>query len=193
MIRRQRIKDVELIKMIMSGDQEINKAIEYILYRYSDKITTYLMKQNCSKEDAEDVLYEGLSIFMMNVRGEKFQGESSVNTYLTAICKRIWFRKFNKKMLHIKWERSETKGLEEVVEESILSKELSQGLEILMNNLKEKCKEVLKLWSLSYSLEEIKNKLGYSNPQVVANKKNLCLKELRKQLNENPGLKDLII
>jgi len=192
MIRRGKIKDVELIKMILKGDQEMNSAIEYILAKHADKISAYLMKQNCGKEEAEDVLYEGLSVFMMSVRSGKFQMESSINTYLIGICKRIWFKKFNRKILHKKWEETEYRESERWYEENEITSELAQGLEVLMSNLKERCKEVLQLWSLSYKMEEIRDKLGYSSTQVVMNKKNLCLKELRKQLIDNPKLKDLI-
>ena len=193
MIRKVDIKDDELIKMIMQGGRQINKAIEYILSQQGDKIKDYLMKQNCEKVEAEDVLYEGLSVFVMNVRSKKFQSKSSINTYLIGICKRIWFKKFKRMMLHKKWKENELKELEGSYDTTELTKELSQGLEILMTNLKDKCKEVLRLWSLSYSMEEIRNKLGYTNIQVVRNKKNLCLKELRQQLTDNPELKDLII
>jgi len=186
------INDAELIKMIIQGNQEMNSAIEYILSKQASKITDYLMKQNCGKEEAEDVLYEGLSIFIMNVRSDKFRNDSSINTYLTAICKRIWYKKFNKMLLHKKWKEAEIRELEAPYEENEITTELSQGLEILMANLKDKCKEVLKLWSLSYNMEEIRDQLGYSNTQVVMNKKNLCLKELRKQLTDNPKLKGLI-
>ncbi len=78
-------------------------------------------------------------------------------------------------------------------EENVLTRELKTGLDILMTNLKDKCKEVLKLWSLSYNMTEIAEKLAYTNTQVVMNKKNLCLRELRKQLADNPKLADLII
>ena len=186
------VKDTELIKMILLGSQEMNQAIEYILKKQADAIVGYLMKQNCEKEEAEDVLYEGLSVFIMNVRSGKFQMKSSINTYLIAICKRIWYKRFNKKILHQKWEDYERKESETFYEDNSITTELSEGLEILMNNLKDKCKEVLKLWSLNYSMKEIGHKLGYSNPQVVMNKKNLCLKELRKQLSDNPKLRELI-
>lgn len=197
MMQRRKREDDELVKMILLGGKEMNEAIEYILAQNADKIIEYLVKQNCGKEEAQDVLYEGLSIFIMTVRVKKFQADSSIYTYLTAICKRIWFKKFNRKVLHQKWEMSvlrESKtSYETSFEENVITKELSEGLEFLMNHLKAKCKEVLRLWSLSYSIEEIQNKLGYSSRQVVANKKNLCLKELRKQLNDHPELKDLII
>lgn len=186
------IEDIELIKMIMKGDQAMNSAIEYILSKQANKIKDYLMKQNCGKEEAEDVLYEGLSVFIMSVRSRKFKNESSIGTYLIGICKRIWYKRFNKMMLHKKWKETELRELDVPYEENIITTELSQGLQILMANLKDKCKEVLQLWSLSYSMEEIRDKLGYSKIQVVMNKKNLCLKELRQQLIDNPKLKDLI-
>lgn len=193
MTKKGGISDAELIDMIMQGNQEMNSAIEYILSQQANKITGYLIKKNCGKEEAEDVLYEGLSILIMNVRSNKFRSDSSIGTYLIGVCKRIWYKKFNKMLLHKKWEETEIRELEVPYEENEITTELSQGLEILMANLKDKCKEVLQLWSLSYNMEEIRDKLGYTNTQVVMNKKNLCLKELRKQLTDNPKLKDLII
>ncbi|MFT6744957.1 MAG: DNA-binding CsgD family transcriptional regulator, partial [Bacteroidia bacterium] len=58
---------------------------------------------------------------------------------------------------------------------------------------KDKCKEVLQLWSMSFSMTEIAEKLDYTSSQVVMNKKNLCLKELRKQLADNPNLANLLV
>ena len=139
MIRRGGIEDVELIKMIMQGSQEMNRAIEYILSKQACKIQDYLMKQNCGKEEAEDVLYEGLSVFIMNVRSRKFLGESSINTYITGICKRIWFKKFNKMLLHKKWKEIELRELDRTYEENEISSELTQGLEILMTNRAGRC------------------------------------------------------
>ena len=171
MIRREGKTDIELIEMIMQGSQKMNRAIEYILSKQADKIEGYLMKQNCGKEEAEDVLYEGLSVFIINVRSGKFQNKSSISTYLIGICKRIWFKKFRRMMVHKKWEEVELNEPDTRYEENELTTELSQGLEILMTNLKDKCKEVLHLWSLSYNMEEIRDKLGFSNTQIVMNKK----------------------
>ena len=186
------IKDSKLIEMILLGNQDMNKAIEHILKEHAEFVMDYLMKQSCQKEEAEDVLYEGLSVFVLNVRSGKFENKSSISTYLIAICKRIWYKRFNKKMLHKKWSQEEQQEPELEYEVPIVTEELSHGLDLLMNNLKEKCKEVLKLWSLSYTMKEIADKLGYSNTQVVMNKKNLCLKELRKHLADNPKLMELI-
>jgi RNA polymerase sigma factor (sigma-70 family) len=193
MFESKQISDTKLIQMINQGDNAMNKAIEHILTTQAQKIEGYIMQHSGSKEEAEDALYEGLAAFTINVRAGKFNGESTINTYLTAICKGIWFKKFKRMMVHKKWEDAELNKPQNLYEENVLTRELKTGLDILMTNLKDKCKEVLKLWSLSYNMTEIAEKLAYTNTQVVMNKKNLCLRELRKQLADNPKLADLII
>ena len=187
MFESKQISDTTLIQMINQGDNAMNKAIEHILTTQAQKIEGYIMQHSGSKEEAEDALYEGLAAFTINVRAGKFNGESTINTYLTAICKGIWFKKFKRMMVHKKWEDAELNKPQNPYEENVLTIELKTGLDILMTNLKDKCKEVLKLWT------EIAEKLGYTNTQVVMNKKNLCLRELRKQLADNPKLAHLII
>lgn len=127
MIQRRKRKDDELIKMILLGGRKTNEAIKHILAQNADKIIGYLVKQNCGKEDAQDIFYESLSIFIMNVRSEKFQEDSSIHTYLAAICKRIWFRKFNRKVLHQKWEIGVLRESKSSYEDNVITEELSEG------------------------------------------------------------------
>ena len=47
----------------------------------------------------------------------------------------------------------------------------------LSTNLGEKCRKVLQMWSMSYSMTEIAEAVGYSNAQVAMNKKNACMKQ----------------
>lgn len=192
MLESKKISDAELIKMINQGETAMNKAIGHILETHAAKIEGYLIKQSGSPEEAEDALYEGVAAFIVNVQRGSFNGESTIGTYLTSICKGIWFKKFKRMMVHKKWEAAEMDKPQNLYEETIITKELKGGLDLLMSNLKDKCKEVLELWSMSYTMTEIAEKLGYTSSQVVMNKKNLCLKELRKQLADNPKLANLI-
>ncbi|PCJ65171.1 MAG: hypothetical protein COA58_09920 [Bacteroidetes bacterium] len=192
MFESKKISDKELIVMINQGDAAMNKAIEYILDTQAPKIKGYILKKSGNLEEAEDALYEGIAAFIVNVKSKKFNGESTISTYLTSICKGIWFKKFQRMMVHKKWEDAELNKPQNLYEESVLTKELKSGIDFLLSNLKDKCKEVLQLWSLSFNMTEIAEKLGYSNTQVVMNKKNLCLRELRKQLADNPQLANLI-
>ncbi len=191
--RTKKIADEQLIAMIKEGGRAMNKAIENILQLHGDKIKGYLLKLSESMEEAEDAFHEGLAAFIMNVRKGSFKGESAISSYLISICKNIWFKKFKRMMIHKKWEDAELNNPENNYEETVITKDLKNGLEFLMQNLKEKCKEVLNLWALSYSMTEIAEQLGYTNTQVVMNKKNLCLKELRQQLTDNPNLAQLVV
>lgn len=94
-------------------------------------------------------------------------------------------------MVHQKWEESEMAEGQVIYTETVLTKELRHNLEFLLDGLKDKCREVLNLWAYSYSMSEIAQMLAYSSPQVVMNKKNLCLKELRKILADNPKVAEL--
>ncbi|MFT5817503.1 MAG: RNA polymerase sigma factor (sigma-70 family) [Lentimonas sp.] len=193
MFESKKISDNELIKMINQGDNAMNQAIEHILDTHATKIEGYIMKQNSSPEEAEDALYEGIAAFIVNVQRGSFNGESTIGTYLTSICKGIWFKKFQRMLVHKKWEAAELEKPQNQYEETVITKELKGGLDFLMTNLKDKCKEVLQLWSMSFSMTEIAEKLDYTSSQVVMNKKNLCLKELRKQLADNPNLANLLV
>ena len=113
------------------------------------------MRQSGSREEAEDALYEGMAGFIVNVKSGKFNQESTINTYLTSICKRIWFKKFKRMMVHKNWVKTELNKSQGFHEIYIITKELKNGLEILMTNLKDKCKEILQLWSLGYNMSEI--------------------------------------
>ena len=48
------------------------------------------------------------------------------------------------------------------------------------------------MWAQKYSMKEIAAALGYSNEQVVRNKKNHCLKELKELVRKNPEVRNLI-
>ncbi len=192
MTESKQIKDVELIAMIRQGKQAMNTAIEHILHMHGSKIQGYILRQSGSVEEAEDALYEGVAAFILNIHEGKFNGDSSVSTYLTSICKGIWFKKFKRMMVHKKWKDAEMEKPQNLYEENVITQDLKNGLDVLMSRLKDKCKEVLNLWSLSYNMTEIAEKLGYTSSQVVMNKKNMCLKELRKQLGDNPQLAQLI-
>ncbi len=192
MLKKRKTDDQTLVHWIQNGQNQVNDAMEYILETYGERIKAFIMKLSGSREEAEDVLYEGLAAFILNVRKGRYRGESTIQTYITSICKGIWFKKFKRMQVHDKWMENEMKENKTETVNHVLTRELQSGLDMLMKKLKDKCKEVLNLWAWSYNMQEIAEQLNYSNAQVVMNKKNLCLKELRKLLHDDPGLVDLI-
>ena len=56
----------------------------------------------------------------------------------------------------------------------------------------ERCKKILELWKLSYSMEEIAAEVGFSSAQMARKNKYRCHKRLIELLEKHPKLKDLL-
>lgn len=74
----------------------------------------------------------------------------------------------------------------------IMEEDRRSGVNEILASLKDKCREVLLMWSQKYSMKEIAQAIGYSNDQVVRNKKNHCMKELKERVRNNPQIRQLI-
>lgn len=187
MLKRILYSEKDIIDDIKSGGSKQDRAIVHLLKKHESKITKFITFRKGSIEDAEDVLQEGITELVLNIRNGRFKGGSSLATYLFAICKNIWYKKFKK------LDRSETYKSQQTPDDidkinpeiQLISEEQKTLILALFDHLKTKCKEVLYLWGLNYSMKEIAEKLAYSNDQVVMNKKNLCLKELRERLKND--------
>ena len=193
MFKSKDYSDEDLVKMILQGGRSMNIATSHILEKHGRRIKLHLLEQTESMEEAEDALYEGIAAFIMNVRKGSYRGESPIRVYITSICRRIWFKKFKRMMLHKKFEDIEKEKPRNLYEEHILTSDMKKSVDILMSTLKQKCQDVLHLWAMSYSMTEIAEQLNMSSSQVVMNKKNLCLKELRNQIEAKPQLAKLVL
>ena len=60
-----------------------------------------------------------------------------------------------------------------------------------MKNLSESCREILNLYMLNHSEEEISNMLNMADPKAVNNKKNYCKDKLRKMVLNDPLLEEV--
>lgn len=194
MFSRKKFTDQTLIKAIRAGGRPGDQAISYLLEHELGKVKHLVLRRNGSEADAEDVFMEGLTALIMNIRKEKFRGESAVSTYLFAICKGIWHKRFRKSV-----REGEVKDQLVVAEEdhhtpeiSLMDSEQKQLLLDLFARLREKCSEVLLQWANGFSMQEIAEQLGYGNGQVVMNKKNKCLKQLHQLMESNPAVQKMV-
>lgn len=189
MLKRLLYKESDILDDIKSGGKMEDRAITYLIKKNEEKIMKFVKGRKGTIEDAEDVFQEGIAQLVINIRTNKFKEGSSIATYLYAICKNIWFKKFKKttRIGEIESSIEERKSEKNNPEVKVINEEQKHLILSLFDHLKAKCKEVLYLWSLNYSMKEIADRLDYSSDQVAMNKKNLCLVELRKRLKSDQG------
>ncbi len=184
--------DKEIILAIQEGGQQLEKMVTYLYSRkdLKDWVVHFVIRNQGSKEDAEDVFQEGISHFVMNVKNGKYQSKSTLKTYLISICKRLWYAIYHKaeKLATLKANMDSKEELTDSPEAITLYKEQADLLKGILEQLGEKCQQILELWSLGYSMKEIAKKVGYKNENVVSKKKHNCQKKLTAFLKERPDL-----
>ncbi|MEO1260698.1 MAG: sigma-70 family RNA polymerase sigma factor [Bacteroidota bacterium] len=185
--------DQSIIESIQAGGKTMESAMRY-LYEQSEirkKVLQFVRLKNGSDEDGEDVFQDGISHLVMNIRKGVFRGESSLQTYLMVICKKLWFYKFNRqvKLNAIKKEipTPEISDIE-TPEKILIYKERSKMVKVILEKIGSPCKEILSLWALSYSMKEMAGKLGYKNEGSMRKKKHQCQKKIMELIKSQSSL-----
>ena len=138
----------DLVEDIKKGGINEQKAITHLIRENEGKILSFVTSRNGSTADGEDIFQEGLTALILNIRDGKFKGDSSINTYLFAICKGIWYKKFRKVVRDREYQSSLTVEEEdyETPEYNMMDTEQKDLILELFGHLKAKCKETLYMW-----------------------------------------------
>ncbi len=74
-----------------------------------------------------------------------------------------------------------------------MSNETKDLLGQILSRLGEKCEKILELWKLSYSMEEIADKVGLLNAGVARRQRYNCYQKLMNLLEKEPNLRKSLI
>jgi len=194
MLRLLPFSDEQLVNLLGQGGSKEERAIKWLLQKNGQAVKTFVLKNNGSEEQANEVLYTAVTSLIFNIRSGKFNGQSALGTYLYAIAKRQWYKVFAKEREGTKkeeeWHRFEADHV--AYEDVSLQADRVDSLQELLSSLHAGCKEVLMLWSQHFNMEEIADQLGYKNAQVAMNKKSKCFKQMLTVVDESPALKSIL-
>lgn len=187
------LNDAQLVAAIKSGGQTRQQAIAQI---YNDsqlkqRVIHFVKKNSGIQQDGVDMFHEGIIVLDRNIRQEKFRGDGSLKGYLLSTCKLLWMNQIRKNT-RVSYTDDNFK-LDETVHETPESLSLQQEQTIvlrkLLASLGEKCQKVLELWKLSYSMEEIAERVGLKDAAVARKQKYRCYQSLLQKIEGNVGLK----
>lgn len=183
--------DAEIIDNL-SHNREVDLSLKYLYRSHYEFLGRYVVNNNGSWDDAQDIFQEVMVAFINLVKAGKFRGESSIKTFLYSLNKNIWLNELKKRgrtqLREMKYETSSEKT-EHGVSAALEAREANAGLMKVMEELGETCKKILLLYYYeNQSMKEILTSLNYENEQVVRNKKYKCLKRLEELLTENKSL-----
>lgn len=185
-----------LYEDIKHGGVKRQKAISIIYQdlKLKNQIVAYVKRNSGSRDEGIDVFHEGIIALDDNIRKNKFRGEGDLNAYLYSICRFLWLNKLkrNKRMVYTENE-SELDQVQHHTPESLsLESEQKEIINQLLNRIGDKCKKILELWKLSYSMEEIAERVGLGNAGIARRQRYNCYQKLLKIVDEESGLRNVL-
>ncbi len=184
--------DNQFLAAITGGGTGREAALRGI---YSDnelkrKVIAFVRNRQGNADDGQDMFHEGIIVLDRNIREGKFRGEAPLKGYLYSICRFLWMNQLRKNA-------HTTQGAEAVLanepdaytpEITLITEERKSLLNGLLSQLGERCQRVLELWKLSYSMEEIAEKLDFSSADMARKAKYRCHLSLMELLQQNPDM-----
>ncbi len=184
-------KDTDLVSALKGSEIERRQALQYFFQnpRLMKWVLKYVQVQGGSEQDGKDVFEESFILFERQIRTGNYRGESSLETYFHGIARWQWVAFRRKKRPTESVEMLSTTPDEQGSPEKILiSEERRIILSNLMTQVGERCRKLIGLFQLNYSMREIREMQGYSSDQVAANEVHSCREKLKKVIQQRPDL-----
>jgi RNA polymerase sigma factor (sigma-70 family) len=176
------MKDTHIIELIKGND--LSKASAK-LYAYFPVIKKLVLKNNGTKQDAEDIYQEALIILCRKVQDNNFILSSSLNTYLYSVCRFLWSDALKHKNKSIVMERTELLVHNEEIEEDAKEESDLRLAEKAFQMIGENCKELLLLFYFKkLSFKQIASQMRFASEQVAKNQKYRCIEKAKENLKK---------
>jgi RNA polymerase sigma factor (sigma-70 family) len=176
--------DARILDLLRQGDEE---AL-VMLYRSNRKpVTAFVLRNNGTRDDAEDMLQEALVVLWERVRSGRFQYTAKLDTFVYATVKNMWMRRLFSKRREVRESQTHEEspdGAPSALEEMITGEE-SRIVKEALDRLGEPCRKLLLLfyWE-ELSMDDIAARLGFANAETAKSKKYQCKKALQALLLE---------
>jgi len=159
-------------------------AITYAYKKFYPSVANYIRLNGGTDDDAKDIFQEAMTILFYKTQNDNFYLNCKLNTYLYSISRNLWLtelKRLNKKS-------QEINDFDEIISDNELSLEEAEekiknqkNLKISLDNLGEPCKSILTAFYIEQlSMQEIADKMGYTNAENAKNQKYKCLLRLKK-------------
>lgn len=188
-MREESWSDEQIIQAIQGEEEKREDALHYIYQQsgWKKMIIAFIMRNKGSEEDARDLFQEALVAFDREIREKKYDGTGNLRGYFRGIARHLWLNmlRSRKKMPLENTEVPENP--DESYEASFVSADLQAFFLKMLDKLEGRCRRVMELWMLNYSMKEIAKDLGLANAGQAKKAKCRCQRKLDDFLDQNPN------
>ncbi|MEM6343868.1 MAG: sigma-70 family RNA polymerase sigma factor [Bacteroidota bacterium] len=174
-----------LIKTAKKSPEKLEEAFRPYVERQFPKRLNYILKSNSiSKEDAEEIVWDGFLALFENLKAGKIKEENKLNAYFSGILNNLVKKFFarDKARLWLDFADYMTDAL--IYYFTHRESERWQLIEENFQYLTKKCQEILNLFYFKgYSFKEIAPQMALGSPDSARTTKKRCLKSLANRVN----------
>jgi RNA polymerase sigma factor (sigma-70 family) len=151
-----------------------------------------LIKRNSgTEENARDIFQEAMIIFYEKVLRTDFELTASVQTYLYAVSRNLWLKFLRDNRREIPVDLQDQKSENLMRDENPFFKNdrvntLTKSVHQYLDKLGNPCRKILiYYYYFKLSMDDIAERLGYSNSNSVKSQKYKCIERLKKTVPDN--------
>jgi RNA polymerase sigma-70 factor (ECF subfamily) len=181
--------DQEIIEQLRLSGNDKRKSEEQLFNRFAYFIREGMTKHALSEDESFDAYSDTVLAAIQNIQTAHFEARASLKTYLYQIFHNkcvdlLRKRTTNKNSVHRPDSISDRLLLLSDTARSVVQKLIDQAdwklLREKLNQLEEKCRQLLLYWGDNYSDREIASLLQYKTADVVKTSRLRCMERLRK-------------
>ncbi len=188
-------RDAYIIKKLSSEQKpDREEAMLYLYQQMYDKVQHYILKNNGSTYETEDVFQDSLIALYKHARAGRLGAHIKLEAYFFTICKNHWLKELQKKKRTVAFtDQHENISIEESQESILLNDERKMLMDQVLRRIGEVCYKILQYYYCEKRrMREIARLMSLTNEQAAKDKKSSCMKKLRILIRENPHLLELL-
>ncbi len=161
---------------------ENNFAFGELYNQYFTMVGKFVVHNNGSWTDAEDIFQDTMVVLIEKLRSENFLLTASVKTYIMAIAKHLWLKRLRSSKRETYMQDYHYEQIAEEIDESIDNeKSYRDKLQYFLTKVTDHCKTLVHdMFFKNKSIEQIQEDYGYSNKHNAQNQKHKCMKQIKR-------------
>jgi RNA polymerase sigma factor (sigma-70 family) len=160
---------------------ESNGTYREMYALYFDDVRRFIMARKGSMEDAEDIFQDTMVILIEKLRRDNFQLTASLKTYIVAIAKYNWFKKYKTAQKETFVTAAFSNEFYLAVDDAVVSeKTYWERIKTAMHKITGHCNRLLQdMFFKNKPAAVIQKEYGYSSLHNTQNQKYKCLNQIR--------------
>jgi RNA polymerase sigma factor (sigma-70 family) len=186
--------DEALVSGIRAGGSARDEALKrlYLMPGLRETVIRYVLANGGSRQDAQDIFQEALVILDRNVREGRYEARSALSTYFVAIAKWRWVTVRRQMGRYTDLSPAHYDAEVESPETAAIREEYRELFQEALSQIGERCRELLRLYQLDHSMEEIAQIMHYNSADVAKKEAYRCRMRFRELLQNNPTFAALL-